>query len=60
MPKDYLVLLNQPVTNAEIEKLERSEEKNVPFGGDEWIHKVVQKFDIEQVLRRVGRPRNSG
>lgn len=60
MPKNYLTLLNQPITTTEEEKIVRSEDKSVPFGGDTWIEKVVKKYNIEQVLRGVGRPKNSG
>ena len=59
-PKDYLTLLNKPLTSAEEEALERSEAKSVPYGRDSWIDKIVKKYDIEQVLKRVGRPRNGG
>lgn len=59
-PKDYLKVLNQPLTNAEEEALERSEAKSIPYGRDGWIDKTVKKYGIEQVLKGVGRPRNGG
>lgn len=60
IPKDYLTVLNRPITVAEEEKLERSEKKSIPFGDDFWTNSVVQKYDIAQVLRGVGRPKNGG
>jgi hypothetical protein len=60
MPKDYLKLLNKPLTSVDEETLERSEEKSIPYGTDAWIHKIVKKYKIEQVLKGVGRPRNGG
>ena len=60
IPGDYLKLLNQPLTTAEEEALERSEEKSIPYGKDGWINKTVQKYGIEQVLKGVGRPKNGG
>jgi len=44
----------------EKEQLLRSEDKNVPYGSDEWIDKVTTKYGITQVLRGVGRPKNGG
>ncbi len=60
IPKEYLKLLNQPLTIKEEEKLQLSEDKNVPFGTDEWTDNVVGKYKIDQVMRGVGRPRNGG
>jgi len=36
------------------------EEKSIPFGKGAWVDKMVEKYDIEQVLRGVGRPRKGG
>lgn len=60
VPKNYISLLNTPLTNTEEEALERSEAKNIPFGKDSWIERVVEKYGIEQVLRPTGRPRKGG
>ena len=60
IPNDYLEFLNRPLTATEEEKLARSEDKNVPYGNDDWIDKVTIKYGITQVLRGVGRPKNGG
>jgi putative transposase len=59
-PRNYLQQLNAPLTMEEEDILVRSEEKNIPFGKDAWVAKVVKKYDIEQVLRGPGRPKNGG
>lgn len=59
-PKDYLTLFNESQTATEVEKLEKSEEKSVPFGGDNWVNRIVTKYNMEQVLRVVGRPKKGG
>ena len=56
-PKDYIDLLNEPMTQEDEETLERSTAKDVPYGSDGWIEKIVKKFGLEQTLRGVGRPR---
>ena len=43
--------------NNEEEALERSIAKDVPYGVDSWVGKIVKKFGLEQTLRGVGRPR---
>ena len=60
VPNNYLELLNKPLTTSEDEALERSEEKSIPFGNDTWVARIVKKYNIEQVLRGVGRPKNGG
>ncbi len=59
-PENYLLLLNKALTIAEEKSLEKAEVKNIPFGKDGWVNKIVKKYNIEQVLRGVGRPRNGG
>lgn len=56
-PKRYLDWLNQPQTQEEEDILERSIAKDIPFGSDSWIEKMVLKFGIGQTLRGVGRPK---
>ena len=58
-PKKYLSLLNQPQTQEEEEALERSITKDVPYGCEDWVGKMVKKFGLEQTLRGVGRPRKT-
>jgi len=60
IPKDYVTILNQPLTATEEERLVLSEDKSVPFGADSWINTVVNKYHIAQVLRGVGRPKKGG
>ncbi len=55
--KNYINLLNKPITQEEEKKLEKSTVKDVPYGNTEWIEKIVKKFGLEQTLRGVGRPR---
>jgi putative transposase len=55
-PDDYLQLLNKSLTQSEEEALERSEAKDVAYGNDTWVEKVVKKFGLEQTLRKIGRP----
>ena len=59
-PKNYLDILNTPQSKAEEDALERSIDKNIPFGTDVWQHAMVKKHGLEQTMRDVGRPKNGG
>jgi putative transposase len=58
--RDYLSWLNGPQTKSEEEALERSVEKNIPFGNESWVATIVKRYGLEQALRPVGRPKNGG
>jgi len=60
LPREYLKILNQPLTNKEEERIVLSEEKSVPYGNLNWMERVVKKYGMDQVLRGVGRPKNGG
>lgn len=59
-PQDYLSYLNEPQTASELETIRKSIAKNIPFGEDTWIGKMVDQFDLRQTLRGVGRPNING
>lgn len=57
MPNDFINLVNEPQTNTEVEALRYSVNKGKPYGTDNWINKIVEKFNLELTLRKKGRPR---
>ncbi|MEK7564323.1 MAG: transposase [Patescibacteria group bacterium] len=57
IPKNYLEYLNESQNEEEVDMIRRSIIKNIPFGGDSWCDRVVKKFNLEQTLRGVGRPK---
>lgn len=59
-PKDYLKYLNKPQTEKERELIEKSINKNIPFGTNNWVMEMIDKFKLRQTLRGVGRPRKNG
>jgi len=58
-PEDYLSLVNQPLTPKEYEKIERSKEKGVPCGSDEFILDKVEQYGLQSTQREKGRPKRS-
>ena len=60
VPKNYLLLVNKVQDKDDEELIERSIVKSNPFGNMDWIEKAVERFGLEQTLRKVGRPKNGG
>ena len=58
--KQYLQYLNTPQTRSEEEAIERSIIKNIPFGTEEWRDAMIERYDLEQTMRGVGRPKKGG
>ena len=57
IPKSYLTLLNQPISEDEQSAVKRSVERGSPYGSDVWTEKTVRKFNLETTLTSRGRPR---
>lgn len=56
-PKDYLNVLKSPLTPNELEKLERSENRGVPYGDKEYVLNKVEEYSLQSTIRPKGRPR---
>jgi len=57
-PSDYVKILKSVISKKEIEKLEKSEQKGVPFGDAIYILNIVKKYGLESTLREKGRPKS--
>jgi len=58
-PRDWLSLVNQPQTEAELEAIRRSVARSQPYGSDDWVRKTACALGLESTLRARGRPRQS-
>lgn len=56
VPSDYIKLVNEPQTNTEVESLRYSVNKGKPYGADNWVSKMIDKFSLRATLRNPGRP----
>jgi putative transposase len=56
-PKDWLRLVNQAVTAAELESLRRCINRGSPFGSEIWVSRTATELGLEATLRPRGRPR---
>lgn len=57
MPRDYIKLVNEPQTGAEVESLRYSVNKGKPYGADAWVDKMIDTFSLKATLRNPGRPK---
>jgi len=60
MSEDYLKYLNEVQTNEELDTIRKSIAKNIPFGKDSWIEKIVELYKLTQTQRKAGRPKKNG
>jgi len=56
-PKDWLALVNEPQSEAELTALRRSVNRNCPYGNADWIARTAKSLGLESTLRSRGRPR---
>jgi putative transposase len=49
--------VNEPLTEAEFDAVQRSIERGSPFGDSKWSERTVRKLCLESTLRPRGRPK---
>jgi putative transposase len=61
IPDQWLQLVEQPQTEAELEAIRRSVARGRAFGNDRWARRTAKRFGLESTFRPQGRPhRESG
>ena len=56
-PADWLEIVNQPQTEAELDAVRRSLLRGSPLGSAVWTAETAKQLKIESTLRPRGRPR---
>src|SRR5207244_4348221 len=56
-PPDWAEHVNQPQTEAEVERLRECLRRGRPFGDVSWINATARGLGLEASLRPLGRPR---
>jgi putative transposase len=56
-PADWLRYVNEPQTEAEVERLRECLRRRRPFGNEPWTQQTAGRMDLEASLRPRGRPR---
>jgi putative transposase len=57
MPSDWLKLLNDPQTEAELAAVHLARDRGRPYGDARWMAKTAKRLGVESSLRPVGRPK---
>jgi putative transposase len=57
LPSDWADYVDEPLTERELEKLNRSVNRQTPFGDSEWQKKMCLHYGLEHTLRPRGRPK---
>jgi len=55
-PANWCTHVNQPMTEAEVQRLRHSVERGTPFGQPDWAVQAAQRLGLEASLRPRGRP----
>jgi putative transposase len=56
-PEGWLQHVNEPQTEAEVNRLRESLRRGRPFGGLAWMNQTAHRLGLEATLRPIGRPR---
>ena len=59
-PADWLDIVNQPQSEAELRSLRHCVNRGCPFGDSDWVTATARKLGLEATLRPRGRPRSQG
>jgi putative transposase len=59
LPADWLRLVNEPQTEAEVERLRECLRRRRPFGDESWTQQTARRMNLEPSLRPLGRPRKT-
>jgi putative transposase len=56
-PRDWRKKVNQKLEEGELEKVRISVKRGRPFGGEEWVKRVVKRLGLETTVRDPWRPK---
>ena len=56
-PANWATRVNTPLNAKELDRVRVSLERGRPYGGDEWVARMVKELGLEHTVRPEGRPR---
>jgi putative transposase len=57
LTSEWVKLVNEPQTEAELEAMRRSVARGCPYGSDGWVQAIVEDLGLQWTIRPRGRPR---
>ncbi|MEA1950878.1 MAG: transposase [Planctomycetota bacterium] len=58
-PKDWVRLVNRPITKRETQSIQTCIARNRPYGNESWQSKQAKRLGLSHTIRREGRPRKN-
>jgi putative transposase len=58
-PRNWMMLLNDPMGQNQVETLRTSVNRGRPLGEESWVNKIADRLGLQFTLRDAGRPRKS-
>ena len=59
VPRNWASLVDQPLTEAETEAVQRSVRRGAPLGSERWAARTAERLGLQSTLHPRGRPRKS-
>ncbi len=56
-PRNWVDIVNQPQSDAELQSLRKSVQRGTPFGSSQWQVRTANRLGLEWTIRPRGRPR---
>jgi len=56
-PDNWVDVVNQPQTTAELEAVRRALSRGSPYGSEAWQRRIAKRLGLEYTLRPRGRPK---
>ncbi len=56
-PRNWLRLVNQPLSEDDLDTMTTCANRGRPFGDDAWVRRVTKRMGLESTFRSPGRPR---
>ena len=56
-PRDWVKLVNEVQTEAEVEAIQRAVRRGQPYGSADWVEETARRLGLESTLRAPHRPR---
>jgi len=56
-PRDWVKLVNEVQTEAEVEAIQRAVRRGQPYGSPDWVEETARRLGLESTLRAPHRPR---
>ena len=57
IPQDWTKIVNAPLSEEDLIRIEMSISRQTPFGNEEWVKERCKLYNLEQTLRPRGRPK---